>query len=127
MSSEDESWPARRVSLGDGEAVFESSWKDHNHISRIGVTASSVTTATGIHAGMRLDSLLGAGAPAQFKVEEGVLVVNLEHGTVGALLDAASQTAFARQSNPMTAATAGDVPVGSRIAELVVAESCGQP
>lgn len=124
IESEGLSWPAKVVTIGDGDAVFSSSWSDTVRVWTIIVSSPSVRTRRGYSVGMTVGSIMRAGEVLTAHVGEGMLSLQLAGEHIGAQVDDAAETAFLTRFDPATEPRVQDVPSDARIRALFTLGGC---
>jgi len=87
--SEGESWPAKRISLGNGEWILAES-NFNNSLTRLHTNSTTFRTLSGLHIGQKFEDVLDSGQEIGVDIDEGYISIRLYGDKVSITIDSIS-------------------------------------
>lgn len=114
MDSEGNSWPAKRIDLGNGEWILVESNDYDNKIIRLHTNSKKYKTSKGFHIGQTIGEIMKKGEKVGVDVDEGFVSVRLYGEKVSVTIDSISEKHFYKSINQ----DINDIPKNARIVEF---------
>ncbi len=116
MNSEGNSWPAKRIDLGNGEWILVESNDYDNSIIRLHTNSRKYKTPKGFHVGQTIGEIMKTGENVDVDIDEGFVSVRLYDEGVSVTIDSISEKQFYKSKNQ----SINDIPKNAKIVEFGV-------